>query len=184
MDSSTSTLILRPSLDNRKTDRENSLQLFDKTLLENQQSLPTQFLWPHEDLAYDSQDELADPPLDLAGFLNGDQQATDIAAAQIRTACLSHGFFQVINHGIDQALVRTAHQEMDAFFKLPLSKKLSMKRRPGSLCGYSGAHADRFASKLPWKETMSFTYDHANETGLDVVDYINSSLGPEFEGAG
>ncbi|KAL0424883.1 UNVERIFIED_CONTAM: Gibberellin 20 oxidase 2 [Sesamum radiatum] len=184
MDSSASTLILFPPLD-LKTDRENGVLVFDTTLLEKQPNLPTQFLWPHEDLAYAAEHELPDPPVDLKGFLNGDQEATVFAAAQIRRACLNHGFFQVVNHGVDASLVHAAHQHMDAFFKLPLSTKLRIKREQGSLCGYSGAHADRFSSKLPWKETLSFTYKHANEpTVLDVVNYIKSSLGKEFEGAG
>ncbi|KZV58518.1 gibberellin 20-oxidase family protein [Dorcoceras hygrometricum] len=73
---------------------------------------------------------------------------------------------------------------MDAFFKLPLSKKLALKRKPGDLCGYSGAHANRFSSKLPWKETFSFTYAHEHDQGLDVVDYIRSVMGEECEEAG
>ncbi|KAI3462391.1 hypothetical protein Pfo_019054 [Paulownia fortunei] len=183
MDSSASTLILCPPLE-LKTDRENGVLVFDTTLLEKQANLPTQFMWPHEDLAYAAQDELTDPPVDLTGFLNGDQEATYFAATQIRTACLNHGFFQVVNHGVDASVVRAAHEQMDAFFKLPVSKKLSIKRKPGGLCGYSGAHADRFSSKLPWKETLSFTYKHANEPGLDVVNYFQSVLGKEFEEAG
>ncbi|KAL9148451.1 hypothetical protein ABFS82_12G041900 [Erythranthe guttata] len=194
MDSSTSTLLLCPPLELLKKNRDNNsnsnnnnnngVLLFDTNLLEKQQNLPTQFLWPNEDLAYAAQDELTDPPVDLNGFLSGDQESTDRAAAQIRAACLNHGFFQVINHGVDGTLVSAVHDEMDAFFNLPLSKKLSVKRKPGCLYGYSGAHADRFSSKLPWKETLSFTYEHANEPQLDVVNYIKSSLGQEFEGSG
>ncbi|KAI3451577.1 hypothetical protein Pfo_008242 [Paulownia fortunei] len=184
MDSSASTLILCPPLMNLKSDRENGVLVFDTSLLEKQPNLPTQFLWPHEDLAYAAQDELKDPPVDLEGFFNGDQEATDLAAAQIRTACLKHGFFQVVNHGVDARLIRAAHEQMDAFFKLPVSKKLAVKRKPGGLCGYSGAHADRFSSKLPWKETFSFTYEYANGPGLDVVNHIKSVLGQDFEEAG
>lgn len=184
MDSSASTLILCPPL-NLKPERENEVNLvFDTSVLEKQPNLPTEFLWPHEDLAYTAQDELKDPPVDLKGFFNGDQEATNFAVAQIKTACLNHGFFQVINHGIDQSIVRAAHEQMDAFFKLPLSKKLAVKREPGALCGYSGAHADRFSSKLPWKETFSFAYKHANAPGLDVVNYIKSVLGQDFQEAG
>ncbi|KAG8383865.1 hypothetical protein BUALT_Bualt04G0058100 [Buddleja alternifolia] len=179
MDSSASTLILCPSLN-----RENGGVVFDTSLLEKQSNLPTQFLWPHEDLAYAAQDELKDPPVDLQGFFNGDQQAINVAAAQIRAACLNHGFFQVINHGVDSTIVCAAHKQIDEFFKLPLSRKLDIKRKPGALCGYSGAHADRFATKLPWKETFSFAYQHADGPGLDVVNYIKSVLGNDFEEAG
>ncbi|KAK6128384.1 hypothetical protein DH2020_037860 [Rehmannia glutinosa] len=188
MDSSATTLILCPKLQlkNDRSSENDQVLVFDTTLFEKQPNLPTQFMWPHEDLPYGAQDELNDPPVDLKGFLNGNQESIDFAAAQIRTACLDHGFFQVINHGVDTNIVQGAHEKMDAFFNLPLTKKLSIKRKPGGLCGYSGAHADRFSSKLPWKETLSFTYKHANEpaTGLDVVNYIKYGLGKEFEEAG
>ncbi|EYU30488.1 hypothetical protein MIMGU_mgv1a022083mg, partial [Erythranthe guttata] len=115
MDSSTSTLLLCPPLELLKKNRDNNnsnsnnnnngVLLFDTNLLEKQQNLPTQFLWPNEDLAYAAQDELTDPPVDLNGFLNGDHESTNRAAVQIRAACLNHGFFQVINHGVDGALV-------------------------------------------------------------------------------
>lgn len=171
-----------------KTDRHrsdhNRVVIFDTTLIEKQPNLPTQFIWPHEDLACTAKDELKDPPIDIKGFFNNDRQAIYEAAAQIKKACLNHGFFQVINHGVDESLINAAYSNMDAFFKLPLTKKIALKRRPGCLSGYSGAHADRFASKLPWKETFSFVYEHADEPGIDVVNYIKSGLGDEFEEAG
>ncbi|GFQ02015.1 gibberellin 20 oxidase 1-b [Phtheirospermum japonicum] len=132
-------------------------------------------MWPHEDLASAAQvHELKDPPVDLSGFFNADEEATKLAAAQIRSACLKYGFFQVVNHGVDARLICSAQQHMDAFFNLPLTQKLSVKRKPGDLCGYSGAHSDRFSSKLPWKETFSLTYDFATK----------SILGQDFEEAG
>ncbi|XP_075499623.1 gibberellin 20 oxidase 2-like [Primulina tabacum] len=167
-----------------KSEKENRVLVFDTSLIEKQENLPSQFLWPHEDLAYESEDEFNDPPIDLRGFFNGDQEAVNLAAKQIRLACLNHGFFHVINHGVGSGTIQAVYEHMDAFFKLPLRKKLALKRKPGDLCGYSGAHADRFSSKLPWKETLSFSYEHENEHGLDVVNYIKSVMGEEFEEAG
>ncbi|EYU23727.1 hypothetical protein MIMGU_mgv1a014763mg [Erythranthe guttata] len=177
-----STLVLCPPF-KIKTQNEINNLVFDTSHIEKQPNLPTQFLWPHEDLASAAEEELKQPPVDLTGFFAGDREATLSAAAQIRAACLDHGFFQVVNHGVDPSLVRAAHEQMDAFFKLPVDKKLAVRRKPGGVCGYSGAHADRFSSKLPWKETFSFTYQH-NSNGADVVNYIESSLGQDFHQAG
>lgn len=144
--------------------------------------VPTNFIWPTEYLV-DAQDELQAPVVDLDGFLKGDDEATQHAAKQISEACLNHGFFQVINHGVDPHLIRQAHNHIDTFFKLPIQRKISAHKTPGSTWGYSGAHAHRFSSKLPWKETLSFPY-HDNNLDPVVTNYFKSTLGEDFEQAG
>ncbi|OIW20108.1 hypothetical protein TanjilG_01881 [Lupinus angustifolius] len=52
-----------------------------------------------------------------------------------------------------------------------------------SMWGYSGAHANRFSSKLPWKETLSFPF-HDNNLEAVVTNYFSSTLGEDFEQAG
>ncbi|KAF1889845.1 hypothetical protein Lal_00025174 [Lupinus albus] len=155
---------------------------FDPSLLKSQPTVPLNFVWPKECLE-DSHEELQAPVLDLDGFLRGDNEATLHTANLIRKSCLSHGFFQVINHGVDSALIREAYDQMDAFFNLPIHRKLNALKTQGSLWGYSGAHADRFASKLPWKETLSFPF-HDNSLDPVVTNYFHSTLGEDFQQAG
>ncbi|KAG7027157.1 Gibberellin 20 oxidase 1-A, partial [Cucurbita argyrosperma subsp. argyrosperma] len=123
-------------------------------------NLPTEFLWPHADLAANADDpeELQEPLIDLSGFRRGDAAATAEAAALIRQACRNHGFFQVTNHGMDPDLINAAYEHVETIFNMPLVKKISVRKKPGRVSGYSGAHAERFSSKLPWKETFSFEY--------------------------
>ncbi|XP_027942251.1 gibberellin 20 oxidase 2-like [Vigna unguiculata] len=144
--------------------------------------VPTSFVWPKEYLV-DANGELQAPVVDLDGFLRGDEEATQCAAKLIREACSNHGFFQVINHGVDSCLIREAHHQMDTFFKLPIHRKLSVHKTPGSMWGYSGAHAHRFSSQLPWKETLSFPY-HDNTSEHVVTNYFKSTIGEDFEQAG
>ncbi|KAJ4831438.1 hypothetical protein Tsubulata_037054 [Turnera subulata] len=161
--------------------------VFDSTLLQEQPNLPQEFIWPHVDLV-GNQDELNEPLIDLEEFLNGGEEATARAVQLVRAACTNHGFFQVKNHGVDATLIREAHEELDSIFMLPIEKKLSARKEVGSVCGYSGAHAHRYDSKLPWKETFSFGY-HGNDDDdhhhhLLVVDYFKSALGQDFEHTG
>lgn len=175
MDSTSPTLLHSPSKDEG-----------EPLLQKKPTNLASQFIWPSGDLV-SPQQELNEPLIDLAGLLNGDEAATTIAADLARAACLNHGFFQVVNHGVDSGLIRAAHEHMDGFSKLPMSKKICARRKPGSIWGYSGAHADRYSSKLPWKETFSFEFDHRSgddDDELLVVDYFTSVLGEEFEEAG
>ncbi|CAL5384761.1 unnamed protein product [Camellia sinensis] len=147
-----------------------------------QTNIPKKFIWPIED-TIQAHEELKEPVVDLEGFLKGDELATQHAAKLIRASCLSHGFFQVINHGIDSSLIRQAEDHMNAFFKLPIDKKMRAQKKPGCMWGYSGAHGDRFSSKLPWKETLSFGF-HENGSDPVVVDFFRSALGKEFEHTG
>ena len=155
------------------------------TLLHNG-NLPTEFVWPHADLAaiVDDPEELQEPLIDLAGFRRGDAAATADAAAMIRVACRNHGLFQVTNHGVDPDLIRAAYEQVEMIFKMPLGKKKSVGKKAGRVCGYSGAHADRFSSKLPWKETFSFEYCSDDSQRLHVLHYFKSFLGQDFEKTG
>ncbi|KAI3983969.1 hypothetical protein MKX01_035096 [Papaver californicum] len=156
--------------------------LFDASLLKKQTRIPRQFLWPHGDLVFESREELREPVIDLHGFICGDELATKRAADIIRSACTNHGFFQVVNHGVDKRLISAAHDRMEAFFKLPIAHKLKARKKPGSTWGYSGARGQRFSSKLPWKETFSFGYN--NDDNSAVLSYFLSVLGKDFEQTG
>ncbi|BAT82171.1 hypothetical protein VIGAN_03214000 [Vigna angularis var. angularis] len=159
-------------------------RFFDPSWLQMQPHVPMSFVWPKE-CVVDANEEFQAPMVDLGGFLRGDEDATHVAVKLIRKACSTHGFFQVFNHGVDPLLIAQAYQQMDAFFKLPIDRKVSIRKTPGSVWGYSGAHADRFSSKLPWKETLSFPFHDDNNTLDPVVStFFNSTLGQDFQQAG
>ncbi|XP_010527094.1 PREDICTED: gibberellin 20 oxidase 2-like [Tarenaya hassleriana] len=184
---SSSTILLNPNLLQKGDENSDSI-IFDTSSLQKQKDLPAEFVWPEDELSRTKQPELNEPFIDLSCLENGDEEAIAKAASLVRAACLSHGFFQVTNHGIDSDLIKAAYEEIDAVFKLPLEKKLSLRRKSAAeVSGYSGAHADRFSSKLPWKETFSFGYGFLQgEDGSKnmVLDYFKSALGSEFEHVG
>ncbi|GMY12517.1 gibberellin 20 oxidase 2-like [Fagus crenata] len=182
MDSSTSQVLLCHPLMGPKD--ENGGFVFDSVLLQKQANLPSEFLWPQGDLVQTDHEELKEPLIDLSGFIRGDKVATARAVELVRAACLDHGFFQVTNHGVDDTLIHGAYDEIDAIFKMPLDKKLGLRRKPGCTSGYSGAHAHRYSSKLPWKETFSFAYHENDQSDPIVADYFKSVLGQDFEHTG
>jgi len=144
-------------------------------------NFPKKFIWPLGDTIHATDDEeLNEPVVDLEGFFKGDESATQQAARLIRSACLTHGFFQVVNHGIDSQLIGMAHDHIAAFFKLPFSKKLRAQKKSGSMWGFSSAHNHRFLSRLPWKETLSFGFHDKPGSHSAVLDFFTSTLGKEF----
>ncbi|KAI9114019.1 hypothetical protein K1719_015270 [Acacia pycnantha] len=184
----TTGLVNPPSSSSEEPKKEinnNGALIFDSSLLQKQRKMPNEFVWPSSDLARTQHEELNEPLVDLSGFMRGDEAALEGAAELVNVACVNHGLFQVTNHGVDPDLIRAAYHEADFIFKLPLELKLGAKRKPGSACGYSGAHADRYTSKLPWKETFSFQYHHKNDGHQsEIVDYFKSVLGEQLKPTG
>ncbi|KAB2030692.1 hypothetical protein ES319_D05G251000v1 [Gossypium barbadense] len=155
------------------------------SFLQNQTNVPKEFLWPKVDLV-NAHQELLEPLVDLERFFRGDELAIQQSAKVIRAACLTHGCFQVINHGVDSHLINAAYYHLNRFFHLPLSHKLRARRATTAglnTLNYSGAHSDRFSSNLPWKETLTFRV-HENPKESSVVDLFKSSLGDDFEEMG
>ncbi|KAL6616499.1 hypothetical protein ACP70R_038769 [Stipagrostis hirtigluma subsp. patula] len=151
--------------------------------LQREPRIPAPFVWPHADARPTSAPELDVPVVDVGVLRNGDGAGLRRAAAQVAAACATHGFFQVCGHGVDAALARAALDGASDFFRLPLAEKQRARRVAGTVSGYTSAHADRFASKLPWKETLSFGF-HDGAASPVVVDYFTSTLGQDFEQMG
>uniref|UniRef100_A0ACD5WKY7 Uncharacterized protein n=1 Tax=Avena sativa TaxID=4498 RepID=A0ACD5WKY7_AVESA len=154
--------------------------------LRREPNIPAPFVWPHAEACPTTAKELGVPVVDVGVLRNGDADALNRAVAQVAAACATHGFFQVSGHGVDEALARAALDSASVFFRLPLAEKQRARRIPGTVSGYTSAHADRFASKLPWKETLSFGFRARVDSAVApvVADYFTSTLGEDFEPMG
>ncbi len=63
------------------------------------------------------------PIIDFSPALGGDATGRVKVAAEIREACSTIGFFYIVNHGVDQALIGEAEGVMRRFFDLPAEQK-------------------------------------------------------------
>ncbi|KAF8380369.1 hypothetical protein HHK36_027854 [Tetracentron sinense] len=168
-----------PSPIDERKDEQQSL-VFDASVLRYQSNIPIQFIWPDDEKPCPKVHELLVPLIDLGGFLSGDPIASLKASRLVDEACRKHGFFLVVNHGIDAQLLAEAHQYMELFFDLPLSEKQRAQRKLGDHCGYASSFTGRFSSKLPWKETLSFSYsDHVHSSNI-VEEYFLNIMGEGF----
>ncbi|WMV46666.1 hypothetical protein MTR67_040051 [Solanum verrucosum] len=128
--------------------------------------------------------ELLVPLIDLGGFFSGDPATAQQASRLVGEACKSHGFFLVVNHGVDVNLISNAHRNMDMFFNLPLSEKQKAERKIGEHCGYASSFTGTFLSKLPWKETLSFQYSAKEDSSHIVEEYFQRTMGESFNNLG
>lgn len=70
----------------------------------------------------------APPVIDFSGFLSGETTKMQICAEQIGQACLTQGFFQIINHGVPSSLQKQMFQLSKDFFALPLEEKMKLDK--------------------------------------------------------
>ncbi|KAJ9547877.1 hypothetical protein OSB04_020420 [Centaurea solstitialis] len=161
-------------------DQQKSL-VFDASVLQHEANIPQQFIWPdHEKPNSQKSKELEVPLIDLGGFLSGHSSSAEEASSLVGKACQKHGFFLVVNHGVDANLISDAERYLDLFFELPLSEKQRAQRKAGESCGYASSFTGRFSSKLPWKETLSFRFLSEENSSNIVKDYFKNTMGPEF----
>jgi isopenicillin N synthase-like dioxygenase len=79
------------------------------------------------------------PIVDLALLREGDKTSLTRIAAEVGAACRDVGFFYVVNHGVEAALIGGAFERSHAFFALPLADKRRLAiEKIGGNRGYSG----------------------------------------------
>ncbi|CAM8939176.1 unnamed protein product [Rhodiola kirilowii] len=151
-------------------------------------SIPSTFIWPDNEKPSLDVPSLQVPIINLNRILNGDVDSDEVSKTLklVNEACRKHGFFVIMNHGVEQDLIEIAHKQYDQFFSLPLKEKDKANTKSGEYRGkYSGGFGNRFASKKPWKEDVSFRY--CNDLGDDnsiVHNYFVDIMGQDFDNFG
>jgi isopenicillin N synthase-like dioxygenase len=85
------------------------------------------------------------PIIDIAPWFSGDDALKQSVARQLSNACHGFGFLQIVGHGIDEELRRSALDQMNSFFELPVNEKSLVTPADGSYRGYSGRKSESFA---------------------------------------
>jgi isopenicillin N synthase-like dioxygenase len=104
-------------------------------------------------------------------FLNPD--AADLQK-QIYQACSTWGFFQLINHQIDDALITSFKDAMGDFFSLPYETKLALKRDPVNARGYFDDELTK--RRRDWKECLDVGVPGSRNWDIPDGDDANSCL--------
>jgi hypothetical protein len=72
------------------------------------------------------------PTVDISPYLeNPDSPQSKEVVNEIRQACKTSGFFQIVDHGIPQSLQKTVFDSSRTFFDLPIEEKLKLKCADG-----------------------------------------------------
>jgi len=97
------------------------------------------------------------PIIDLGSSGEGDGASLTRGAADVGAACRDVGFFYVVNHGVEAALIAEAFTQSHRFFGLPLVDKRALAiEKIGGNRGYSGLlHEARSEERRVGKECLS-----------------------------
>lgn len=71
----------------------------------------------------------------------------------VAKACQTWGFFQILNHGVDQSLIDRCEEQAHRMFELPLEVKERCHRPPGATFGY-GANTWVNQKVMHWAESF------------------------------
>ncbi|OMO59607.1 Isopenicillin N synthase [Corchorus capsularis] len=77
----------------------------------------------------------------------------------IRQACMEHGFFYVVNHGVEEELIDKVFEHTSKFFSLPIEEKMNfaLKNNRGYVPLYAGkADTSSSSAKGDCKEDLYF----------------------------
>lgn len=91
------------------------------------------------------------PVVDLSRLL--DPRSSEEELAKLGSAC-QRGFFQLINHGVPDQVLRDAKKDIAEFFRLPLETKKAYEQQPDGLQGYGNAFVFSETQKLDWSDMM------------------------------
>ncbi|XP_057745609.1 gibberellin 20 oxidase 2-like [Arachis stenosperma] len=159
--------------------KEDEKIVFDSSVMSYESTIPKKFIWPDEFKPRQDIPELQVPEIDMKAFHSGDPKVISNLCSKIDEACKKHGFFHVVNHGVDAELIAKAHVLMDDFFGMSLAEKQKAQRTLTDFRGYASSFTGRFSTKLPWKETLTFPYSAENSC-KNVEEYFVNALGEDF----
>ncbi|KAJ4903848.1 2-oxoglutarate (2OG) and Fe(II)-dependent oxygenase superfamily protein [Raphanus sativus] len=77
---------------------------------------------------------------------------------RVRNACEEWGFFQVVNHGVDYALMESVRGAWREFFDLPVEMKRKYANSPDTYEGYGSRIGVVKDAKLDWSDYFFLNY--------------------------
>jgi isopenicillin N synthase-like dioxygenase len=105
------------------------------------------------------------PVIDFAPFRDGDRATRQRLAREVGRACEDIGFFILVGHGVDPALVRRTADTARDFFDLPYEEKMRIRRpAPEQNRGYNGMGQE------------ALSYSIGRKTPPDLKEFL--SIGP------
>ncbi|PVH38954.1 hypothetical protein PAHAL_5G398300 [Panicum hallii] len=92
------------------------------------------------------------PVVDLGRLL--DPRSSEEELANLGSACQHWGYFQLINNGVPEEVIRDVRRDIAEFFKLPLEAKKACAQAPDDIQGYGQGFVFSETQKLDWADMI------------------------------
>nr|A0A0B6CGH9.1 RecName: Full=Oxoglutarate-dependent flavonoid 7-O-demethylase 1; Short=ObF7ODM1; AltName: Full=2-oxoglutarate-dependent dioxygenase 1; Short=ObDIOX1; AltName: Full=8-hydroxysalvigenin 7-O-demethylase; AltName: Full=Gardenin B 7-O-demethylase [Ocimum basilicum]AJI44435.1 oxoglutarate-dependent flavone 7-O-demethylase [Ocimum basilicum] len=93
------------------------------------------------------------PVIDMQALLHPNSFEAELNS--LHKACKQWGFFQLINHGVEAAVMEKMKLEMQEFFNLPLEEKQKFRQSADDMEGYGQSFVVSDEQKLDWADGFS-----------------------------
>ncbi|PSS34686.1 hypothetical protein CEY00_Acc01793 [Actinidia chinensis var. chinensis] len=103
-------------------------------------------------------DLISIPTIDLSDLQSDDISVRCNVLGQISSACREWGFFQVVNHGVNHALMKSMREVWREFFELPIEEKQAYANSPATYEGYGSRLGVEKGAKLDWSDYFFLNY--------------------------
>ncbi|CAN6566293.1 unnamed protein product [Malus baccata var. baccata] len=120
---------LPPPMNETNKQSEEDPLVFDASVAQFQSHIPFKFVWLDHEKPCSESPELPAPLIDLKGFLSANAWEVSNATRSVDEACKKHGFFLIVNHGVDSQLVAKAHELMDSFLVCNSRRSKGLRER-------------------------------------------------------
>lgn len=119
------------------------------------------------------------PVIDIAPFFTGTAGDRRTVAAAVDAACREIGFFAIVGHGVDEALMARTRRTAAAFFALPVEEKLRVERPPQKVSRGYNRFMDRslsYSLGIAAPPDLQEAFAFGPETGADSTPHGDSPM--------
>ncbi|XP_051196280.1 2-oxoglutarate-dependent dioxygenase 11 isoform X1 [Lolium perenne] len=105
------------------------------------------------------------PTIDMSRLINPEFSQEELA--KLGSACEHWGFFQLVNHGVDEVLSQQIKADVSEFFSLPLEEKSAVAIPPNGMQGFGHHFVFSKEQKLDWVDLLFLATRPVEERSLD-----------------
>ncbi|MBA0554545.1 hypothetical protein Golob_013642 [Gossypium lobatum] len=118
------------------------------------QSVPERYVHENNEdgsiVSQDSANSLQIPVIDFSFLAKGDKDEVH----KLHLACEDWGFFQIINHGVKEEILKKMKAAVAAFFELPIEEKKKYGKAENEIEGYGQNFVVSQHQKLDWSDMI------------------------------